>query len=147
MYNENVQMRGNYKKIIPALFVLLIFLIGSYYLFQTYKPRVISAEQEVKGTSVSHDFDLPMPIGSEKICTSQTLNTRQTTFQTKRNAEEILLFYQNIFTDRKWMPDTISNEDNISVNTYKFEDYLAVITVTKQSDDDYAIVSLKISKL
>jgi hypothetical protein len=140
-------MQKDYKKLLPIMFIILSAFAGSYFAFARYKPTLHQDIQEVKGASTSHDFDLPMPIGSEKLGSSKTLNSSQTTFLTKKSADEVLKFYQNVFSDKHWVPESESVNNGIYITTYKEMDNLATITVTKQQEDERTIVSLKISKL
>ena len=100
----------------------------------------------MKGAKISQESELPMPISSEKISLSRTLNSQQTTFQTKKSPEEVMMFYQNVFSDKNWTPESDKREDGIFVTTYNDQDLLATVTITRQPDDEYTIVSLKMSK-
>ncbi|GIW69445.1 MAG: hypothetical protein KatS3mg101_0192 [Patescibacteria group bacterium] len=140
-------MPTDLKKLIPILIVLLFAFAGSYLAFLKYNPKPSTPTEEVKGASVHEESDLPMPISSEKICSSKTSYSNQTTFQTKKSPEEVLTFYQNVFSDKKWVPESDKRENGIYVTTYKNMDTLATITITKQKEDEYTIVSLKIAQL
>ncbi len=140
-------MPTEYKKLIPILIVLMFAFAGSYIAFLRYNPKPSTPTEEVKGTSVHEESDLPMPISSEKICSSRTSYSNQTTFQTKKTPEEVLIFYQNVFSDKKWIPESDKRDGGIYVTTYKNMDTLATVTVTKQEEDEFTIVSIKIARL
>lgn len=129
---------------IPILIVLIFAFAGSYAGFTQYNPKVQNGD--VKGAAISREEELPMPISSEKICSSQTLDSHQTTFQTKKSPEEVMTFYQNVFSDKNWTPESDKRGNGLYVTTYNDQDLLATITVTKQPDDEYTIVSLKMSR-
>ncbi len=57
-----------------------------------------------------------------------------------------MLFYQNVFSDKKWIPDSDKRENGIYVTTYKDQDLLATVTITGQPEDEYTVVSIKISE-
>ena len=129
---------------IPILVVLIFAFAGSYAGFTQYNPKIQNGD--VKGATISQVPELPMPISSEKISTGVTLNTTQTTFQTKKSPEEVMMFYQNVFSEKNWTPESERRENGIYVTTYNDQDLLATITVTRQPDDEYTIVSLKMSR-
>ena len=137
-------MPGDFKKLIPILAVLIFAFAGSYAGFTQYNPKIQNGD--VKGATISQVPELPMPISSEKISTGVTLNTTQTTFQTKKSPEEVMMFYQNVFSEKNWTPESERRENGIYVTTYNDQDLLATITVTRQPDDEYTIVSLKMSR-
>ncbi|KKS07060.1 hypothetical protein A3K01_02895 [candidate division WWE3 bacterium RIFOXYD1_FULL_43_17] len=137
-------MPGDFKKLIPILVVLIFAFAGSYAGFTQYNPKIQNGD--VKGATISQVPELPMPISSEKISTGVTLNTTQTTFQTKKSPEEVMMFYQNVFSEKNWTPESERRENGIYVTTYNDQDLLATITVTRQPDDEYTIVSLKMSR-
>jgi len=130
--------------LIPILVVLIFAFAGSYAGFTQYNPKIQNGD--VKGATISQVPELPMPISSEKISTGVTLNTTQTTFQTKKSPEEVMMFYQNVFSEKNWTPESERRENGIYVTTYNDQDLLATITVTRQPDDEYTIVSLKMSR-
>ncbi|KKS66011.1 hypothetical protein A2380_03675 [candidate division WWE3 bacterium RIFOXYB1_FULL_43_24] len=137
-------MPGDFKKLIPILLVLILAFAGSYASFTQYNPKIQNGD--VKGAQVSQEAELPMPISSEKICSSRTLDSHQTTFQTKKSPEEVMTFYQNVFSDKNWTPESDKRENGIYVTTYNDQDLIATITVTRQPDDEYTIVSLKMAR-
>jgi hypothetical protein len=137
-------MPGDFKKLIPILIVLIFAFAGSYVGFAQYNPKIQNGD--VKGAAISQVPELPMPISSEKISTGVTLNTTQTTFQTKKSPEEVMTFYQNVFSEKNWTPESDRRENGIYVTTYNDQDLLATITVTRQPDDEYTIVSLKMAR-
>lgn len=139
-------MPGDFKKLIPILTVLTFAFAGSYFAFMQYNPKNNDSDGTIKGTSTSHSYDLPMPISSMKVSSSQTLESNQTTFLTKKTPEEVMLFYQNVFSDKKWIPDSDKRENGIYVTTYKDQDLLATVTITGQPEDEYTVVSIKISE-
>jgi len=137
-------MPGDFKKLIPILVVLIFAFAGSYAGFTHYNPKIQNGD--VKGVAISQESELPMPISSERISTSITLNSTQTTFQTKKSPEEVMTFYQNVFSEKNWTPESDKRENGIYVTTYNDQDLLATVTITRQPDDEYTIVSLKMSK-
>lgn len=129
---------------IPILIVLIFAFAGSYAGFTYYNPKIQNSD--VKGVAISQEAELPMPISSERISKSLTLNTTQTTFQTKKSPEEVMTFYQNVFSEKNWIPESDRGDGEIYVTTYSDQDLLATITVTRQPDDEFTIVSLKMSR-
>jgi len=146
VYNKFTNMPGDFKKLIPILVVLVFAFAGSYFAFLQYNPEIQNGGGDVKGAKISQESELPMPISSEKISSSRTLNSQQTTFQTKKSPEEVMMFYQNVFSDKNWTPESDKREGGIFVTTYNDQDLLATVTITRQPDDEYTTVSLKMSR-
>jgi hypothetical protein len=133
------------KKILTTLafsILTVTLLVFSYSYFSKYSPKVLKKVNEVKGLSSIYTDDIPYPRDAVKIGTNQTPNSRQTTFRTKNNLEEVTNFYKKSYAEKRWVSVSEEAEDETTVLSFRKEKETIKIVVTTESEDQ-TIVSIE----
>ena len=120
---------------------LLIAVALSYANFTKYQPKILKKIEEVKGLKAVSNIELLYPDNVEKVSSSQTEFTSQTTYKTTRTQDQLRFFYKNLLTDLGWQEESIKLSANTM--TYKFKKQNGLATINTQTLDGSTLVSLE----
>jgi hypothetical protein len=134
------------KFTVITLLLLLVASVGSYFFFQTYRPKVIRQVEDVKGLQTISDSGISFPEGAEKVSTSTTSGTKQSTFYSQKSKEEIQAYYKNIFLSNKWAVESQGTYSDYMITRYQKEDKQTSVLTFDVSDGYKSFVSIETSK-
>ncbi len=130
------------REIILAI-VVLFSIVGSYYVFQSYKPKALRQVREVKGYKEESFLRIPYMQGAKELGVSETAKSKQVTLEIRRSPDEVRNFYKNVFTDRGWTRSSTATTKAFYNDTYKTDEHTAAVTISRE-DPIITVVDLNI---
>lgn len=134
------------KLTVITLSLLLTASVGSYFFFQAYRPKVIRQVADVKGLQTVSDSGVSFPEGAEKISTSTSSNTKQSTFYSQKSKEEVQAYYKNIFLSNKWTIESEGTYSDYMIVRYHKDDKRVNVLTFDVKDGYKSFVSIETSK-
>ncbi len=135
-------MSKDFKKLIPITVSLMIIFSLTYFYFSKYSPKVLKKVTEVKGLSSIYTDDVPYPSDAVKIGTNQTPTTRQTTFRTSNNIQDVSEFYKKSYQEKRWRSVNEKISDGTTVLSFQKENETISIVITTE-DENNTVVSIE----
>ena len=133
------------KKAITTLIIsisLMALFTFSYSYFSKYSPKILKKVNEVKGLSSINTDDVPYPKDAVKVGTNQTPTSRQTTFRTGINLQEVVDFYKNAYSEKRWGSVSEKIEDGTAIISFRKEGEKINIVITTENETN-TIVSIE----
>jgi hypothetical protein len=126
-----------------AFSILIVALFAfSYSYFSKYSPKILKKVNEVKGLSSIHTDDVPYPKDAVKIGTNQTPTSKQTTFRTGQDIQEVADFYKKTYSEKRWKSVNEKIEDGTATLSFRKEAETINIVITTE-DENTTIVSIE----